>query len=93
MSVSRKLIIQNHAGIHCRPSAAIISAAKKYPEVKLNLKGVRGDIELNSILSLLTLALQEGDSVTLTAQGKNETDALKEIGDLFEFHFDFPPQS
>ncbi len=93
MNATRQVTIQNHAGIHCRPSAAIIEAVKKFPDVSLTLKSAKGDIDLNSILSLLTLALQEGDKVTLVASGPQANEAVQVIGDLFEHHFDFPPQS
>ena len=50
------------------------------------------ETELDSILTLISLALTKGSTVLLQAEGVDEDKAIKRIGDLFEFEFDFPPR-
>lgn len=93
MTVEKSVHIENKAGIHCRPSAVIIKAAGAYPNTKFTLKTPRGETDLRSLLALLALGLQQGDAVTIRANGTDEAAACNEIAGLFEFSFDYPPQN
>jgi phosphotransferase system HPr (HPr) family protein len=85
--------VQNHAGIHCRPSSEILLAVQQFPNCTfaLEVKGER--VELNSMLSLLGLGLVEGDEIKVFADGDNEQVACDTVAKLFEFHFDFPTET
>lgn len=85
--------IHNRDGIHCRPSSAILTAVGEYPDTEFLVVCDRGESDLGSILSLLSLGLQKGDEVTITVTGKDEESACQRIADLFEFEFDFPPRT
>ncbi len=87
----RKITIQNDAGIHCRPSGVIISTAnKEFPQHKFSIECNGKTTDLNSILALISLGLTKGTRAVLRVSGPDEENAAKRIGDLFEFHFDFP---
>jgi len=90
----RVITVRNNAGIHCRPSGVILSAIKKeFPDHSFQLQTADGSVtELDSILDLISLALSKGTSATLQVEGIDEDRAIKRIGDLFEFEFDFPPK-
>ena len=88
----KTLTINNHAGIHCRPLSVIMAAVNECQDSSFNLKTPNGDSELTSILEVLSLCIQYKDKVTLQVTGGDEDAALKKIGDLFEYEFDFPPQ-
>lgn len=90
----RVVTIRNNAGIHCRPSGVILTAIKnEFPDHQFQLLTADGGCtELDSILALISLALSKGTSVTLQVEGIDEEKAIKRIGDLFEFEFDFPPR-
>ncbi|MBQ9787032.1 MAG: HPr family phosphocarrier protein [Lentisphaeria bacterium] len=90
----RVVTIRNNAGIHCRPSGVILTAIKnEFPDHSFQLLTADGQLtELDSILALISLALCKGTSVTLQVEGVDEERAVKRIGDLFEFEFDFPPK-
>ena len=45
-----------------------------------------------SILALISLGLVCGAQATLQISGPDEENAIREIGDLFEYEFDFPPR-
>ncbi len=88
----REFTVQNSAGIHCRPASMILNcASQEFPDVKLRVVSGDGEeAELNSILNLISLGLACGATGVLTAEGGNEEEALKKVGDLFEYQFDFP---
>lgn len=88
----KTVVVKNKAGIHCRPSSEILSAVEKYPGVSFGVKTAKGDCELTSILSLLSLGIQCGDEVTLKVEGPGEETACEEIAGLFSYEFDFPPR-
>lgn len=86
--------IHNKSGIHCRPSSVILNTINsEFPHHEFHLTDSEGnEIELKSILSLISMGLTVGSKATLTVEGPEEEKAIKRIGDLFEFEFDFPPR-
>ena len=87
----RQITIHNKAGIHCRPSSMILNSIhQNYPLHTFLVVKDNEVTELNSILSLISLGLICGDSAVLQVSGPEEDKALQEIGDLFEYEFDFP---
>ena len=89
----RMVNIRNKAGIHCRPSSIILSTIQqKYPLHTFLIVKDGEEIELNSILNLISLGLACGENAILTVSGPDEDKAVDEIGDLFEYEFDFPPK-
>ena len=93
MMKERIVTIRNKAGIHCRPSSMILSTIQqKYPMHTFLIEKDGEEIELNSILNLISLGLAYGSSARLTVSGADEDKAIIEVGDLFEYEFDFPPK-
>lgn len=89
--VEGKATVKNEAGIHCRPTAKIIEAASKYAGT-ITVTGERGSTTLKSALEMMMLALVQGAQVTIQVDGPDEEATLQQFVDLFEYHFDFPPQ-
>lgn len=87
--VEKTVTIQNRAGIHCRPSSAILLAAQEFPGCQLKVICAKGESEIDSILSLLGLGLEQGESVRICAKGKNEAAACVRLAELFANEFDF----
>ncbi len=86
----KSVVVRNKAGIHCRPSSAILMEAQKFPACRIKVKSRKGESELNSILSLISLGLCCGDEVTVEADGANEKAACEKMAEMFAFEFDFP---
>lgn len=94
MTKERRVVIRNKAGIHCRPSGVILNAIRdEFPGYRFRLAAKGTEIELEGILDLLSLGLSRGAEAQLTAEGPDPDRALKRIGDLFEYEFDFPPRT
>lgn len=90
----RVVTIRNKAGIHCRPSGVILTTIKnEFPDHFFQVITGDGEVaELDSMLALISLGLGKGATVTLQVEGIDEDRAIKKIGDLFEYEFDFPPK-
>ena len=92
--IEKTVTVKNRAGIHCRPSSAILLAAMEFTDdhqVKISCQ--HGECALKSILELLALGLQQGDIVTIAVSGPRETELCEKLAELFAFEFDFPPRS
>ena len=53
------------------------------------ITGPRGASKLTSILDLLTMGLQKGETVTISVTGEKEEELCKKLAELFETEFDF----
>ncbi len=90
--IEKIAIIRNGQGIHCRPSAKIVTEASRY-SCEIRVFGEGGEADLRSLLSLVSLGLQEGSSVRIQVSGDDEEKICDHFVKLFETHFDFPPLS
>ena len=79
--------ISNRAGIHARPAAVLVQAAKDY---KSNIYFERGKDRINakSIMGILTLAAAYGTEIKIIAEGEDEKEAVTAIARLFEAKFE-----
>jgi phosphotransferase system HPr (HPr) family protein len=86
-----KAVVQNEAGIHCRPSAILVREGCAY-EGEIRVTAETGTCTLTSALELIMLGLERGAEVCIQVTGPNEEDEAKKLVELFETHFDFPPR-
>ncbi|MBN2536358.1 MAG: HPr family phosphocarrier protein [Spirochaetales bacterium] len=83
--------ITNTQGIHCRPSGVIYKACENYTG-EIVLKAGKMKIQLTSIMDIILLGLFRGDSVVIQVSGENEAGMCKQLVELFERNYDFPPR-
>ncbi len=84
-------VVQNKAGIHCRPSAILVKEGMGYPG-EILVTAPSGTCTLTSALELIMLGLECGTEVAIRVDGPDEEAFGKKLVELFETHFDFPPQ-
>jgi len=84
-------VVQNEAGIHCRPSAILVKEGCAY-EGDILVTASSGTCTLKSALELIMLGLEKGARVVIQVSGPDEEAAAKRLVELFETHFDFPPR-
>ena len=90
--IEKKAIIRNSAGIHCRPSAVIVTEVIAYAgEVRVECEAGRAN--LRSLLDLVALGLEEGTPIRIQVSGPDEEAFCARLVELFERHFDFPQLS
>ena len=86
-----KAVIKNEAGIHCRPSAILVKEGCSYTG-KIQVTAPSGVCDLTSALECIMLGLEQGAEINIQVTGPDEEAYAKKLVDLFETHFDFPPQ-
>lgn len=82
--------IGNTLGLHARAAARFVHTASGFDA---RVRVARGDREMDgkSIMGLLLLAAAEGMSVTITADGLDEGDAIAALCSLVERGFEEAP--
>ena len=90
----RYFTVRNKAGIHCRPSGVILAAMRnEFPDHRFEVVTPDGVPQsADSMLALLSMELTCGTRALLRVEGIDEDRAIRRIGDLFEYEFDFPPR-
>ncbi len=86
-----KATIRNEVGIHCRPSAILIKEGSAYAG-KILVTAESGTCTLTSALECIMLGLEKGTEVSIQVTGPDEEAFGNKLVELFETHFDFPPQ-
>lgn len=82
----RDVVVRNRAGIHTRPASMIVRAASKFAsEFFIQKDGY--EINGKSIIGVMTLAAEQGSTVTLVFDGADENDAAEAVVALFEDGF------
>jgi len=87
--VEVKAVINNEAGIHCRPTAVITQAVAGFKST-VTVTSPAGHCHLGSALELMMLGLEQGTQITIQAEGSDEAAAAAKFKELFETNFDFP---
>ncbi len=78
-----EVVIANPLGLHAHPATLFVKKAMGFSsEVKLS-KDDR-EVDGKSVLSILTLAVEKGDKVTLTVSGKDEREAFYTLKSFLE---------
>lgn len=68
-------------GLHARPAAEFVKAAKEYNS---DIKVVKGETEANakSSLKLMSLGAKKGDKLVIRAEGEDEEAAVQRLAAL-----------
>lgn len=87
---SCELAIANALGMHARAAAKFVHTAGRFSS---KIRVARGEREVDgkSIMGLLLLAASRGSSITITADGPDEQDAIAALCALVERGFDEAP--
>ena len=84
--IEREIEVQNKLGLHARAAAKLVHMAARFAsDIKLR-KGSE-EVDGKSILGVLLLAAAKGSTVTISAEGTDETEALDSIEKLFNDKF------
>lgn len=76
--VSQKTTIQNRAGLHARPAGMLTKLAQSY-QSDIMMKVKNKDVNVKSILGVLSAGVQCGTDVVFMCNGPDETKALADI--------------
>lgn len=81
-----KIVVNHKVGLHARPAAVFVKAANKFTS---DIQVTKEDRTINakSILSVLTLGVNQGTEITINAEGEDAGAALQELVALIEDNF------
>ena len=79
--ISRNVVIQNSVGLHARPATFFVQKANSY---KSSIWVEKEDCRVNakSLLGVLSLGISKGASITLIADGADESEAIEGLTSL-----------
>jgi phosphocarrier protein len=84
--VRQDVVIANARGLHARAAARFVQVASRYrSRIRLAREGRTADGK--SILGLLALLGSQGTSLTISADGSDEQEALRALVDLVAARF------
>jgi phosphocarrier protein len=85
--IQREVSIKNRAGLHTRPAAALVKLAATFKsEFFIEKDGI--EINGKSIIGVMTLAAEQGSTLTLRFSGVDEVEACDAVAELIERGFD-----
>lgn len=82
----KKIIINNKLGLHARAAAKIVTLTNKYDSI---IEIIKDDkcADAKSIMKILMLSAPKGTEVKITASGKDESLAIKNLESLIKDKF------
>ena len=83
----RMVTIRNRAGIHARPAALLVQRANEF-ESEIFIENGTDRINGKSIMGIITLGAMFGSSLTITADGSDEKEAVEALEKLFNNKFE-----
>lgn len=85
---SKTITVCNPTGLHARPAARFVTEAKRYTsEIMIQGPGPE-KVDAKSMALVLSLGLNMGTEVTLTASGEDEKEAVEKLAALIESGLD-----
>jgi len=84
--VSKEITIQNQVGLHARPATFFIQKANEFKSLITIAKDER-KVNAKSLLGVLSLGITKGTSVTVSAEGSDEQEAVDALEALVMSNF------
>ena len=79
----REFTITSETGIHARPATILVQAASKFSsDITLSYQGK--DVNLKSIMGVMSLGVGQNAKVTITANGDDEKEALDTVAETMK---------
>ena len=78
-------VVVEKTGLHARPASLFIELARKYDaSIRIQKVGFEEIVGIDSMASLLSLKVKEGDTLRIIASGKEADSALQELKEAVE---------
>jgi phosphotransferase system HPr (HPr) family protein len=89
MSKTLEIVVTNKVGLHARPAALFVKEASRYSSKVLveNMSRNTAAVNARSILSVLSIGVNQNDRIRLTADGADEEQAIEGLLGLIERNF------
>lgn len=70
-------------GIHTRPAGQVAKLAKGYTDTVITISKNGSVAKASQLMKLMSLAVKQGDTVLVTAEGSREEEAIEELRGFF----------
>ncbi|MBU9674386.1 phosphocarrier protein HPr [Planococcus sp. CP5-4] len=81
--IEKQYTITDEAGIHARPASALVGSISKFQsDITLGFNGKQ--VNLKSILGVMSLGIASGSTVTIAADGTDEEEAMAKIDEVLK---------
>ena len=78
--------ITDPLGIHARPAGLLAREARAFADTVITLHRGDASARLSQLMRLMSLGVQPGDRVTVTAEGPGEDAAIRAMEAFFRAH-------
>jgi phosphocarrier protein HPr len=85
-TLSRTVVVTHAAGLHLRPADLFVKRASEF-DAKVEVIKDRQRVDGKSLLSILTLGVEQGSAITIEAVGQDAAAALDALARLIERGF------
>jgi phosphocarrier protein len=86
----RKVVVASKVGLHARPAAVLAKAAAAAPVAVTIATGGGTPVAAGSMLNLMTLGAEQGDTVVIAAEGAEADETLDTLEKLVATDLDAP---
>ena len=76
--------VNDPLGIHARPAGLLAKLAKTFPDTTITLTKGEKTVKMTQLMMLMGLAVKNGDTVTVKAEGPAEDEAIAAAKKFFE---------
>ena len=76
--IKKPITIQISNGLEARPIAMLVQVASQF-ESEIYVESGKKKVNAKSIMGMMTLGLDTGESVTISANGADEAESMKKI--------------
>lgn len=86
--ISKSFVMNCKEGFHLRPSQVLMEAATKFQSDIILKKSESEEADAKSILGLMSLGIETGETVIVDVNGPDEKEAMDTVEKLFNNNFD-----
>ena len=84
--ISKEVVINNQVGLHARPATFFIQKANEFKS-RIWIEKDDRRVNAKSLLGVLSLGIVKGTSVTILADGVDESAAIATLSELIDSNF------
>lgn len=85
--VERTFTLTNATGLHARPASVFVQTVQKFAGTDVFVRKGEREVNARSLLSVLSLGVGSGESITIRCQGPQANEALEALAALVEGGF------
>lgn len=79
--------LTNATGLHARPATALVQLANRFKGTEILLRKGEKEVNLRSMLGIMSLGATGGETITFRCSGPQETEAMAALAELVQSGF------